>query len=196
MNANTNASDHQRPNSPRIEPLTEFSGEAADVVANTVVKPDGSPLNIFGVMGRHPKLLKRFNLFGGFLLNKGLLPEREREIVILRVGWKARAEYEFGQHTTIGRRCGLSDEEIVALASDDPGSEWPAHELDLITMTDELCDDDCVSDATFERLRARWDEPEIIELIVCAGFYRCVSGFLNSVGVTLDDEVPAAPWAS
>ena len=49
-------------------------------------------LNIFGVLGHHPKLLKRFNLMGGFLLNKGLLPERERELVILRTGSAIAAE--------------------------------------------------------------------------------------------------------
>ena len=76
---------------------------------------DGRPLNIFGVLGHHPKLLKRFNLLGGFILNKGLIPERERELVILRVGWNAQAVYEFGQHTVIGQRCGLTDDEIAAL---------------------------------------------------------------------------------
>ncbi|MGF1600230.1 MAG: carboxymuconolactone decarboxylase family protein [Acidimicrobiales bacterium] len=182
-----------RPSSPRIEPLTDLSGEAAEVAATTILKPDGTPLNIFGVLAKHPKLLKRFNLLGGFLLNKGLVPEREREIVILRVGWNARAPYEFGQHTAIGRRCGLSDDEIRRLASDDPG-KWPDHELDLIIMVDELCDDDCVGDETFGRLLARWSEAEVIELVVCAGFYRMVSGFLNTIGVELDDGVPEAPW--
>ncbi|MEZ5343896.1 MAG: thioesterase family protein [Acidimicrobiales bacterium] len=74
---------------------------------------DGTPLNIFGMLGHHPKLLKRFNLLGGFLLNKGVVPAREREIVILRVGANATAEYEFGQHTVIRKACGLTDEEIA-----------------------------------------------------------------------------------
>ena len=47
------------------------------------------PINIFATLAKHPKMAKRFNLFGGFLLNKGLVPAREREIVILRVGWNA-----------------------------------------------------------------------------------------------------------
>ena len=154
---------------------------------------DGTPLNIFGVLGRHPKLLKRFNLLGGFLLNKGLLPEREREIVILRIGWNARARYEFGQHTLIGRRCGLTDAEIVALTLPAADHDWSDDDRALIALADELADDDCVGDATWQRLANRWDDAELVELLVLAGFYRMVSGFLNSAGVQLDDGVPGFP---
>ena len=113
-----------RPTEPRIEPITEFDGELAEIMA-TALTHDGKPLNIFGTLGKHPKLLKRFNLLGGFLLNKGLVPARERELVILRVGANARAEYEFGQHTVIGRDCGLTDDEIAALTRDPTATPGP-----------------------------------------------------------------------
>jgi alkylhydroperoxidase family enzyme len=60
-------------------------------------------------------------------------------------------------------------------------------------MADELCEDDCVGDDTFAALAERWNEAELVELIVCAGFYRMVSGLLNSFGVPLDDGVPGWP---
>ena len=50
-------------------------------------------------------------------------------------------------------------------------------------MADELIDGDRVSDATWRGLAQRWSEPELIELVVLAGFYRMTAGFLNSVGV-------------
>lgn len=181
-----------RPTSARIEPVVEPDAELQEILAGTLTL-DGTPLNIFGVLGRHPKLLKRFNLLGGFLLNKGLLPEREREIVILRIGWNARARYEFGQHTLIGRRCGLTDAEIVALTLPAADHDWSDDDRALIALADELADDDCVGDATWQRLANRWDDAELVELLVLAGFYRMVSGFLNSAGVQLDDGVPGFP---
>lgn len=153
---------------------------------------DGRPLNIFGVLAHNPRILKRFNVLGGGLLAKGLLPAREREIVILRVGWNARAVYEFGQHTLIGREAGLTDAEIAAICGVGDHQWAPADHL-LLTMADELCEDDCVSDDTFAALAERWGEAELVELVVCAGFYRMVSGFLNSFGVPLDDGVPGWP---
>jgi alkylhydroperoxidase family enzyme len=60
-------------------------------------------------------------------------------------------------------------------------------------MADELAADDCVSDATWNALATRWSDAELVELLVVAGFYRLVSGFLNSAGVQLDDGVPGFP---
>ena len=186
-----------RPSQPRIAPIDmgQVDGELAETLAGGLLI-DGRPLNIFGVLAQHPKLLKRFNLLGGFLLNKGLIPEREREIVILRVGWNAQAVYEFGQHTVIGKRCGLSDEEITALTRDpeDPDAHaWSSEDRALIALADDLCEDDCVTDATWAALTTRWSDAELAELLVVAGFYRLVSGFLNSAGVQLDPGVPGFP---
>ena len=188
----TSGNRTDRPSSARIEPVVEPDAELQEILAGALTH-DGTPLNIFGVLGRHPKLLKRFNLLGGFLLNKGLLPAREREIVILRIGWNARARYEFGQHTLIGRRSGLTDDEIVALTRAADDHDWSDDDRALLALADELADDDCVSDATWARLAERWDDAELVELLVLAGFYRMVSGFLNSAGVQLDDGVPGFP---
>jgi alkylhydroperoxidase family enzyme len=181
-----------RPNEPRIEPVTEIDGELADILAKALTL-DGRPINIFGVLGQHPKLLKRFNLLGGFILNKGLIPAREREIVILRVGWNARAVYEFGQHTVIGRRVGLADAEIVALTKGPADHAWSPGDRALIALADELHADDCVTDATWAELAAVWSDAQLAELLIVAGFYRMVSGFLNSAGVQLDDGIPGFP---
>ncbi len=184
----------RRPDGPRIPLLSNIdpNSEAGEIIG-TALTLDGEPLNIFRALAHHPKLFKRFNLMGGYILNKGLIPEREREIVILRVGWRAKAVYEFGQHTVIGKRCGLTEAEIAALADDGSDHRWSDDDADLIAMADELCIDDCVSDDTFARLARRWDEAQLIELVMCAGFYRMVSGFLNSMGIPLDPTVPSWP---
>lgn len=182
--------ERPRPSEPRIPLITEPNEELQEILQGALTH-DGAPLNIFGMLGHHPKLLKRFNLLGGFLLNKGLVPAREREIVILRIGWKAKAVYEFGQHTIIGKDVGLTDAEIAGIAGGT--HEWSAGDAALIAMADDLADDDCVSDATWAALAADWESDQIIELIVTAGFYRLVSGFLNSTGVPLDDGVPGFP---
>ena len=185
----------KRPTRARIEPidLDEVTDDELRATLAGAMTLDGRPLNIFGVLGHHPKLLKRFNLLGGFLLNKGLIPERERELVILRIGWNAQAVYEFGQHTIIGKRCGLTDHEIAAVTKDPADHDWSADDRTLIALADELAADDCVSDGTWSTLTARWSDAELVELLIVAGFYRLVSGFLNSAGVQLDDGVPAFP---
>jgi alkylhydroperoxidase family enzyme len=177
----------------RLAPLADIDEATEDVLAATLLGEDGRPINIFGVLAHHPRLLKRFNLMAGMLLNKGELPAREREIVILRVGWNCRSMYEFGQHTVIGARAGLATEEITALTGHRSDHVWSSVDADLIALADELCSDDCVSAATWERLRATWNDAELVELVIVAGFYRMVSGFLNTMGVQLDQGVPGWP---
>lgn len=169
-----------------------MGSELAEVLAKTAIR-DGEPLNIFRTLGHHPFLLKRFNLLGGAFVAHGLLPAREREIVILRVGWNCRSVYEFGQHTLMGREAGLTDAEIAALATTRAEGSWSADDQALIALADELCADDCVSDATFEALRRRWNDAELVELVMLAGCYRMVSGFLNSLGVQPEDGLPGWP---
>ncbi|MFK7920105.1 MAG: carboxymuconolactone decarboxylase family protein [Ilumatobacter sp.] len=181
-----------RPEEPRIAPITEFDDELTEILA-TALTHDGKPLNIFGTLGHHPKLLKRFNLLGGFLLNKGSLPPRERELVILRVGANARAEYEFGQHTVIGLDCGLTQVEIDAIVRSPDDHAWSDDDLALIALADDLHADDCVTDSTWAALAKRWDDAQMVELLIVAGFYRLVSGFLNSTGVQLDPGIPSFP---
>jgi alkylhydroperoxidase family enzyme len=167
---------------PRIDPLDE--------------DPEGLlSLNIFRTMAKHRPLAERFSRFGGYLLFKGLLPAREREIVILRVGWRSGSVYEFGQHTVIGQGAGLTAGEIERLAVEGLDG-WQEGDQALITMADELCAGDAVTDPTWASLASRWSEQELMELLVVAGFYRMVSGFLNSVGVQLDPDTPGWPSSS
>ena len=182
-----------RPPSPRIAPLVDLTPELQEIMGGGINSPAGTPLNIFGTIAHHPRLLKRFMNFAGLFLNKGLLPAREREIVILRVGWNCQSVYEFGQHTVIGQRVGLSLSEIDALTKSTNEFQWSDRDATLIAMSDDLCHDNCVSESTWKKLAADWKEDELIELVMVAGTYRLVSGFLNTLGVELDHDTPGWP---
>jgi 4-carboxymuconolactone decarboxylase len=163
---------------PRITPL--------DAVENP--GPMGQ-LNIFRVVGRHPKMLDGFGRLGGFLLSGKGFPPRERELVILRTGWRSGSVYEWGQHVVIGRREGVTDAELKRLKT--PGLDgWPAADRPLIAFADELCQTNTVSDATWHALAPRFSEEQLIELTMLVGFYRLVAGTLNTLQVELDEGVP------
>lgn len=167
-----------QPSAPRISPVPASSQPAA--------------LNIFRTLARNEALSGAFLKLGGHLLGGGLLPAREREIVILRVGWRAGSEYEFGQHTAIGKKAGLTDAEVARLADCGTGTWEPADEA-LVRLVDELCDADAVGDETWQRLAERWTDAELLELLVLAGYYRLVSGMLNSVAVALEPDTAGWP---
>ena len=103
-----------RLSAPRIAPLQD--DELTDD-QREALKPMGArPLNIFRTLARAPKALARFNEWGSYVLSRrNSLPAREREIVILRVGFLCKSGYEFTQHTRIGLNEGLSADEIARI---------------------------------------------------------------------------------
>lgn len=153
----------------------------------------GDALNIFRTLAHHPKLLKRWLVFGSHVLAKSTLPPRERELAILRTGWRCGAEYEFGQHTVIGRDCGITDDEITALTRPLDEHGWSDHDRVLLEAVDELHDDQCISDETWTKLERVWDDRQRLDLIFTVGQYTLVSMALNSLGVQLDDGIPGFP---
>jgi 4-carboxymuconolactone decarboxylase len=176
---------------PRIPPLTDPSPEVAEILDKTKIRP-GPPLNIFATLAHHPRLLKRFNVLGGLFLGRGLLPARERELVILRTGWRTRCEYEFGQHVLLGRAAGLDDEEILRVTRD--GAQWPGEgDALLIRLADEIHETHDVSDELWTALAGRWSQAELLELVTLAGFYGMVSGFLNAARVQREPGAPGWP---
>jgi 4-carboxymuconolactone decarboxylase len=175
---------------PRIAPVTDPDPEVEEILDKTRVAP-GPPANIFTTMAHHPRLLKRFNVLGGLFLSRGLLPAREREIVILRTAWRTGSEYEFGQHTLIGRRAGLNDDEIRRVTME--AAEWPGGDRLLIELADEIHASRDLPDDLWNQLRKHWTDAQMIELVMLAGFYQMVSGFLKAVRVQLDRGIPGWP---
>lgn len=186
-----------RLDTPRVAPLpeSEWDDEVRGLLAGTGLG-GGRPLHIFTTLAHHPKLLKRWLVFGSHLLAKSTLPARERELAILRVGWLCRAEYEWGQHVLIARGSGLSEEEIerVARGPDAPG--WDAFDATLLRAVDELHADAFVGDATWRALAARYDVRQLLDFVFTVGQYTLVSMALNTLGVQRDPGVPGFPAAA
>jgi 4-carboxymuconolactone decarboxylase len=146
--------------------------------------------NIFKTLANHPDLMRRWLVFGNHVLGKSTLPPREREIVILRIGYLCKAGYEWGQHVLIARRSGLSDDEIrkIKIGPSAPGLA----ELDrlLLQATDELHGDAHIADGTWAGLERYLSTQQLMDLVFTVGQYHLVSMALNSFGVQLDPGLP------
>ncbi|MFN7930668.1 MAG: carboxymuconolactone decarboxylase family protein [Blastocatellia bacterium] len=175
---------------PRIEPLPEdeWSAEALELLPKAQMH--GRTLNIFKTLAHHPRLLKRWMVFGNHVLFRSTLPPRDRELVILRIGWLCQAEYEWGQHVLIGKQAGLTDDEIARIKLEPEAASWNEFDTALICATDELHEDACISDVTWQVLTTRYSTEQMMDLIFAIGQYNLVSMALNSLGVQLDEGIP------
>lgn len=178
---------------PRLQPLAEsqWTEEQRKILAP--LKRDGYVFNIFTTIARNPKLMESWAPFGMYILRASNLSPREREILILRIGWLCRSEYEFGQHTLIGKAAGLGDEEILRITQGPNAAGWDPFEATLLRAVDELHSDAFISDATWQALAKRYNEKQLIDVIMTVAQYNLVSMFLNTAGVQLDKGIPGFP---
>lgn len=149
----------------------------------------GGPPRIFTTLGRHRGLFRRWLWFAGALMPGGKLPREETELVILRVAHNSGSDYEWSQHERMGRRAGLSEEEIsrVRAGADAPG--WSERRALLLRAADEMHEQRQIGPELWAELSRHLNEALLIELCMLIGHYEMLAMTLNTLEV--EPELPA-----
>jgi alkylhydroperoxidase family enzyme len=162
-------------------------------------RPKG--LNALGFLAHHPTLTKAWNTFNGHILFGSTITPRQRELLVLRVAHRRRAEYEWVQHTVLAGDAGITPEEIerVQLAADAQGWDaWLPLDAALVAAADELIDDARVSDATWTVLAAELDQQQLMDVVFTVGAYDLLAMAFRTFDVGVDQDLldrvaPTAP---
>jgi AhpD family alkylhydroperoxidase len=173
---------------PRIAPGTRREvGLLVWLFAHVAGRVTGTePPAVFLTLGRHRGLFWGWLHFAGRMMPGGKLPRRETELVILRVATLARSDYELTQHRRLGRRAGLTAEEIERVTDGPDAPGWSHRERLLLTVVDELHRSRDLSDQTWAALRAELDERTRIELLMLVGHYQMLATTLHVLRVQPD----------
>ena len=183
-----------RLSAPRIQPveLDTLDDDQREALApmlgatKDVTRSGGHILNIFRTLVHAPKALTAFLAWGGYILSRrNSLSERDRELVILRVGYNCKSGYEFTQHSRIGLDAGLTEAEIEAIKAGPDDPSWSDADRAMLRATDDLTRDFHVSNASWSALSFLSDKQKM-DLVMTVGQYTQVSMMLNSFGVQLD----------
>lgn len=162
---------------------------ARDFVLSTYKQSGARGMHGIGVMLAYPALAKAFLAFNNHVATASSVSRRVLEILILRISWLRRAEYEFVQHVVLGLRAGLSETEIerIQLGPDAPG--WDAVDADLVRAVDELHADACISEATWSRLSIHFSVPQLMDIVFAVGCYDLLAMVFKTFGVQLEPGV-------
>jgi alkylhydroperoxidase family enzyme len=144
--------------------------------------------NVVATLMHHPALAGPFLAYNQVLLQSPALEARQRELMILRVAWRTRSRYEWVQHARLAAGLGITDAEVGAIAAGAVVA-WTPLERALLDATDELVDDYCVTDDTWKRLTAHFDETQLLELVFVVGTYVGLAMAFNSFGLQIDAEL-------
>jgi AhpD family alkylhydroperoxidase len=173
---------------PRIAPGTarEIGRVNAGIARAIGLATRSGPPNIFTTLARHRRLFRRWLRFAGALMPGGRLPRADTELVILRVAHVCDCAYEWGHHERLGRRAGLSPEEIERVRSGAGAPGWSTRQTLLLRATDELLEQRTLSEWLWNELRPLLSDEQLIELCMLAGHYAMLAGTLNALRVEPD----------
>jgi alkylhydroperoxidase family enzyme len=143
------------------------------------------PPAVFLTLGRHRRLFWGWLHFAGTLMPGGRLPRRQTELVILRVATRCGSEYELTQHRRLGRRAGLTAEEVERVQQPDL-TGWEARDALLLRAVDELHEQRDLGDELWAELSAELDGPTLVELVMLVGHYEMLATTLGTLRVQPD----------
>ena len=142
-----------------------------------------------GMLVHNPALAKAFLTFNAHVARTPSLSARVRELVILRISWLRRSEYEFIQHVVIARSVGLTDADIDRIELGPDALGWEPEDADIVRAVDELHGQARIGDETFARLSKRFDTAELIDLVFAIGCYEIMAMAFNTFDIQLEAGV-------
>jgi len=119
----------------------------------------------------------------------GKLCNKDREMIILRVGSLSQSAYERMQHYPLALKAGWTNEQIINI---EKGSATEKRESAILNFVDECVKNVKVTDRVFAEVRQYYDDVQIAELTLMIGHYMMTARFLETLEIDLDES--ATSW--
>lgn len=186
---NTSSTPLDQARIPRVEkPWSEAERE--------ILEPrerNGRVLGVWSTCAQAPELCNAWLTFTDYLLQDSSLPIRDRELLILRIGYLNGGSYEWAAHAGLARSVGISDEEMRNIVEGPDAAGWSDWDATLLRTADELHENALVSDASWNALAQRYTQRQLMEAVFTVGQYNLVAMYLNSLGVQFEEGFEGFP---
>jgi 4-carboxymuconolactone decarboxylase len=156
--------------------LTEAQKKAA---ADFLAERKQAVFGPFVPLSRSPQLMINAAKMGTYLRFGNSLPRDISEFAILLVSRRWTQQYEWYVHAADGKKAGLSDAIIQAVA-DGRRPEGMTEGMEIVyDFSSELHDFHSVSDRTYARMVTKYGEQGMMDLVGLNGYYSLISMVLN-----------------
>ena len=130
---------------------------------------DPTNFDILGVLARHPAMAREFLVYNAFLLQRGELPLRLRELAVLRLAHARRSVFFWGEHVRVAKAGGLTDEDVAGIARGN--DDFDGVDRLVLEATDEMLADGRAKPETWQRLVDVVGTQQAMELVFVVGTY-------------------------
>ncbi|MDA1371754.1 MAG: carboxymuconolactone decarboxylase family protein [Proteobacteria bacterium] len=190
------AQDQRRSGTPLDQPRIPRAERPWTEAQREILAPrerNGNVLGVWSTCAQAPELCNAWLVFTDYLLQESTLPIRDRELLILRIGWLNGGAYEWAAHAGLARSVGISDAEMQRILEGPDAVGWSAWDATLLRAADELHANALVTDSTWNALAERYDRRQMMEAVFTVGQYNMVAMYLNSLGVQFDEGFEGFP---
>ena len=173
---------------PRVEPVPDASRDAQQQAIAERFASSGMT-NAVATYLAHPALAEAVLPYAQYVSNDSSLPARHRALLLLRTAWLTRSGYLWAHQARRALRNGLSRADLERIAHGPTAEGWSAFDAALLRAADELHVDSFLSDATWVAMMREYDTNQLIDLVYGVGDLTMHAGVLNTLGVTIEDDV-------
>jgi alkylhydroperoxidase family enzyme len=173
--------------------------DESKAILDAVVPPPNRPPLLYLAMGANPAVLRAYaqgpilGLHG--LLHTGQLDPADRELVILRVTGRLRAEHEWGVHVAyFGKTSGLTQSQQASTVTDEaPDPAWSPRQRAIIGIADAVADQRPFTDDEDASIRAVLTDAQRVEFLSVASLYLGISALCRVLEIPREPGAPALP---
>jgi len=164
---------------PRPEELDASRREVYDAIAAgprasgpfQLLDAEGRLEGPFNAMLVSPGVGLALQELGGAVRYRTSLTDRAREIAILALAALRRSDFEWYAHERVGRRAGLSDEEMATLQDGGSPDTFSEQERVVLDASRSLATGGDLDDAAFAATQSALGREMLAELVVLVGYY-------------------------
>ena len=113
-----------------------------------------------------------------------------RELVIMRVAQLTKTPYEWISHRPAALKYGITESQLADLHAWAHSDRFTAAEREVLALADAITEQIEVPDDVWAPLAVRYGPGELVELILTAAFYACVSRTLRALALPVDTSHP------
>lgn len=178
----------------RIQPLqpSEWTDVDREILGDRVRNND--TIGVFKTCIKNEELCRVWLPFTSYIESTtSTLPNRDKQLLILRTAWLSRDGYVWSGHAPGLKRAGGTDEEVLRITKGPDAPGWSAFDAALLRAADELHNDQFIKDSTWKTLAEKYNDKQLLDLIFTVGQYTMVAMYLNSAGVQFEKGYSGLP---
>lgn len=180
------------------EPRVGLRRSAADDarlagIYDRVAKSVGAVPTMYQALGNSPEILDGWIGLGWGLRSASTADRGLLETVIMRVAQLSGSEYVWRSHWRLALKSGVDETKLYALVRWPECDLFTASERAVLALTDALTQDVAVPDDVWSEVGARFDDQQLVVLVMTISWYCCVARVAAGLQVPLEEQHTRTP---